>query len=285
MSSPGCARTLMRQAFRGPERRASAGSPPPSAGSRSVRCSGARTHRGWCFCMAAARTPTPGTPWSSRWAGLRSRSTCPVTGTPVGGLTMTPDIVALIRQWAPGPEVIVGMSLGGLTTIRLTAAAPDLVARAVIVDVTPSAQLRQQSMTQTERGTTALVRGPASFATFEEIVNLTAAAAPHRPLPNIRRGVRHNTRQHEDGRWEWRYDRLRDLGDFSPLWDDVSAATIPLTLVRGGASAFVTDEDAAEFLRRSPSTQVHVVPGAGHSVQSDAPLALASIIGNTLDAP
>jgi len=199
--------------------------------------------------------------------------------------TMAPDIVALIRQWAPGPEVIVGMSLGGLTTIRLTAAAPDLVAQAVIVDVTPSAQLRQQSMTPTERGTTALVRGPASFATFEEIVNRTAAAAPHRPRSNIRRGVWHNTRQREDGRWQWRYDQRRGLADFSPLWDDLSAATAPLTLVRGGASAFVTDEDAAEFLRRSPSTQVHVVPGAGHSVQSDAPLALASIIRNTLDAP
>ncbi len=192
--------------------------------------------------------------------------------------TTAADIAALIRQWAPEPEVIVGMSLGGLTTIRLTAIASDLVARAVIVDVTPSAYLRQQSMTQTERGTTALVQGPASFAAFEEIVDLTAAAAPHRPRSNIRRGVRHNTRQREDGRWEWRYDQLRSLGDFSPLLDDVSAATMPLTLVRGGASAFVADEDAQEFLRRSPSAQVHVVPGASHSVQSDAPLALASII-------
>ena len=113
-------------------------------------------------------------------------------------------------------------------------------------------------------------------------MDLTAAAAPHRPLPNIRRGVRHNTRQREDGRWEWRYDRLRDLGDFSPLWDDVSAAAMPLTLVRGGRSAFVTDEDAGEFLRRSPSTQVHLVSGGGHSVQSDAPLALARIIRNML---
>jgi pimeloyl-ACP methyl ester carboxylesterase len=199
--------------------------------------------------------------------------------------TMAPGIVASIRRWAPEPEVIVGMSLGGLTTIRLTAVAPDLVARAVIVDVTPSAQRRQQSMTQAERGTTALVRGPASFATFEEIVNLTAAAAPHRPLPNIRRGVRHNSRQREDGRWQWRYDQLRGLGDFSPLWDDVSAATMPLTLVRGGASAFVTDADAGEFLRRSPRTSVQVVPGAGHSVQSDAPLVLAGIIGNALDGP
>jgi esterase len=199
--------------------------------------------------------------------------------------TTAPDLVPLIRQRAPEPEVIVGMSLGGLTTIRLTAIAPDLVPQAVIVDVTPSAYLRQQSMTQTERGTTALVQGPASFATFEEIVDLTAAAAPHRPLPNIRRGVRHNTRQHEDGRWQWRYDQLRGLDDFSPLWDDVSAATMPLTLVRGGTSAFVTDQDAEEFLRRSPSAQAHVVPGAGHSVQSDAPLALASIIRSVLDGP
>jgi pimeloyl-ACP methyl ester carboxylesterase len=65
----------------------------------------------------------------------------------------------------------------------------------------------------------------------------------------------------------------------------VSAATIPLTLVRGDASAFVTDEDAEEFLRRSPSAQVHVVADAGHSVQSDAPLALASIIRSVLDGP
>jgi pimeloyl-ACP methyl ester carboxylesterase len=199
--------------------------------------------------------------------------------------TTAPDAVPLIRQWAPEPEVIVGMSLGGLTTIRLTAVAPDLVPRAVIVDVTPSAYLRQQSMTQAERGTTALTKAPGDFATFEEIVELTAAAAPHRPLANIRRGVRHNTRQREDGRWEWRYDRLRGLGDFSPLWDDVSAARIPLTLVRGGASAFVAAEDAEEFLRRGSSAQVHVVPAAGHSIQSDAPLALASIIRSVLDSP
>lgn len=197
--------------------------------------------------------------------------------------TTAPDVIPLIRQWAPGPQLVVGMSLGGLTTIRLTAVAPDLMSRAVIVDVTPSVQLRRQVMTRAERGTTALAHGPASFATFDEIVDLTASAAPHRALPNIRRGVRHNTRQREDGRWEWRYDQLRGLGDFSPLWDDVSAATMPLTLVRGGASAFVADEDVEEFIRRAPSAQVHVVPGAGHSVQSDAPLALASIIRQALD--
>ncbi|SNQ50347.1 putative hydrolase [Frankia canadensis] len=188
----------------------------------------------------------------------------------------------VLRAWAPVADAVVGMSLGGLTTIRLTAIAPDLVRRGVIVDVTPSVGLRQPSMTRAERGTTALVEGPASFATFEEIVKLTAAAAPHRPLSNIRRGVLHNTRRRPDGRWEWRYDRLSGGDGFATLWEDVSAAKVPLTLVRGGASIFTADEDAEEFVRRSPSAQVHVVPGAGHSVQSDSPLPLAAIIREAL---
>ena len=191
-------------------------------------------------------------------------------------------VVPTLREWAPAADAVVGMSLGGLTTIRLTALAPELVRRAVIVDVTPSVHLRQRSMTRTERGTTALTQGPDSFATFDEIVELTAAAAPHRPLSNIRRGVLHNTRQREDGRWVWRYDRLGGPNDFSPLWEHVSSAAALFTLVRGGASAFVPDEDAEEFVRRSPTARVHVVPGAGHSVQSDAPLVLADVIAQAL---
>jgi esterase len=196
--------------------------------------------------------------------------------------TAAEAVEPVLRQWAPSADAVVGMSLGGLTTIRLTAAAPQLVRRAVIVDVTPSVHLRQQSMTREEQGTTALTRGPDSFASFDEMLELTVAAAPHRPRANVRRGVWHNSRRREDGRWVWRYDRLGGPNDFSPLWEHVSAAAMPLTLVRGGASAFVPDEDADEFLRRSPSARVHVVPDAGHSVQSDAPLPLTHIIREVL---
>jgi esterase len=192
-------------------------------------------------------------------------------------------VVPVLRQWAPDAAGVVGMSLGGLTTIRLIGLVPDLVRRAAIVDVTPSVMLRHRDMTEAERGTTALVGGPPSFATREEIIELTAAAAPQRPRSSIRRGVIHNTRQRDDGRWEWRYDVMKGPpSDYAGLWDDVEAARMPLTLVRGGASAFVSDEDAAEFVRRHPGTHVEVVPGSGHSVQSDAPLELAAIIDTVL---
>jgi esterase len=194
-------------------------------------------------------------------------------------------VVAVLRQWAPEAKAVIGMSMGGLTTIRLTALAPQFVRRAVIVDVTPSVMRRHHTMTTAERGTTALVSGPESFATLEEIVELTAAAAPHRARSSIRRGVVHNTKQRPDGRWQWRYDVPSAQSDYAGLWDDVSAATMPLTLVRGGASAFVSDLDAEEFVRRHPGAQVEVVAGSGHSVQSDAPLDLTAIILAALAVP
>jgi pimeloyl-ACP methyl ester carboxylesterase len=195
--------------------------------------------------------------------------------------TLEPVLDAL----APHPKLVVGMSLGGMVTIRLAATRPDLVPRAVIVDVTPSAGQRHQAMTTAQRGTVALIAGPPAYDTFEEMVDATAAAAPSRSRSSVRRGVLHNSRQDEDGRWVWRYDRRpRDAGapGGTPLWDDLATSTAPMTLVRGGASAFVSDEDATEFVRRHPNTTVHVVHGSGHSVQSDAPATLADIIAGVL---
>ena len=66
--------------------------------------------------------------------------------------------------------------------------------------------------------------------------------------------------------------------DFTPLWEDVSAITVPSLLVRGVLSPFVRDDDVAEMQRRLPTLEVVVVEGAGHAVQSDRPLVLADLI-------
>ena len=191
-------------------------------------------------------------------------------------------VAPVIRELAPDAELVVGMSLGGLTTIALTALDPGLIRRALIVDVSPESPKRVEQMSGADRGTVALVSGPDTYNSRDELIELTAAAAPGRSRSSIRRGVIHNTRELDDGRVQWRYDKIRDSIEPGPLWDALSASTIPLTLVRGGASAFVTDTDAEEIVRRRPGSEVISVPGAGHSVQSDAPLELAAIIRSTL---
>jgi len=191
-------------------------------------------------------------------------------------------IAPVIREHAPDAELVVGMSLGGLTALRL-AVETDLVRRLVLVDVTPSAPERHTQMTDEQKGTVALVAGDRIFPSFEAMLEKTIAAAPHRDRESLRRGVFHNAKRLEDGTWTWRYDEMRNGAGFEGLWDDVPRLTVTTTLVRGARSFFVNDDDAAEFASRAPGFKdVHIVEDAGHSVQSDQPLKLIEILSAVL---
>lgn len=189
----------------------------------------------------------------------------------------------VVRAFAPDADLVVGMSLGGLTALRLAVTAPDLVRKLVLVDVTPSAPERHTEMTDEQKGTVALVQGEKSFPSFDAMLEVTVAAAPHRDRESLRRGVFHNAKRLDDGTWTWRYDSIRKGEGFDGLWDDVPKLTTPTTLVRGANSFFVNDDDAAEFARIAPGFQaVHSVEDSGHSVQSDQPVRLVEILRGLL---
>ena len=193
-------------------------------------------------------------------------------------------IEPVVRELAPKADLVVGMSLGGLTAMRMAVTAPDLVPRLVMVDVTPSAPERHEQLTKAQMGAVALVQGDRSFASFDAMVDVTVAASPHRSRESLRRGVFHNSKQLDDGTWTWRYDTFRKGEGFEGLWGDARELRTPTTLVRGGKSFFVNDDDADEFARLAPGFQrVIVVPDAGHSVQGDQPLALVEILLEVLE--
>jgi esterase len=189
-------------------------------------------------------------------------------------------VAGVAERLAKHARGVVGMSLGGLTTIRLASIRPDLVRRAVLVDITPGSVEASERMSSEQRGTVELTRGPRIFASFEDMVDAAVRASPHRRPSAVRRGVAHNSRQLPDGTWTWRYDRPsgRSLADTAALWDDLERLTMPTMLVRGGDSAFVTAAHLAEVIRLLPSARIEVVPGAGHSVQSDQPVALSRLV-------
>ncbi|MBV9594006.1 MAG: alpha/beta hydrolase, partial [Actinobacteria bacterium] len=193
-------------------------------------------------------------------------------------------VAAVLAQVAPGCRRIVGMSMGGATTINFAATRKELVDAAVIVDITPGSGPRVQKMTNEQRGGGQLAAGPRTFATFDEMLHTTAAALPGRDPESLRPGVRHNARQLADGTWAWRYDHDFASPPSAPElsategWDLVGEIACPVMLVRGGASFHVADEDVAEFLSRQPSARIETVDGAHHSVQSDRPGPLAALI-------
>ena len=190
----------------------------------------------------------------------------------------------VLRELAPRPRLVIGMSLGGLTALRLATTEPALVPELVLVDVTPSAPERHEQMTKAQLGAVALVQGDRTFPTFAAMVDEAVGASPHRSRESLRRGVFHNAKQLDDGTWSWRYDTFRKGDGFEGLWDDVGSITMPTTLVRGANSFFVNDDDAAQFARDAPGfRRTIVVPDSGHSVQGDQPRALTRILREILD--
>ncbi len=196
------------------------------------------------------------------------------------------DVAAAIRQLAPAAKAVIGMSLGGLTAIALSAEAPDLVRKIVLVDVLPGIKgQRAQHITD-------FVNGPASFASLDELLERTARFNPARSRSSLRRGILHNAEQQPDGTWVWRWARHRRPAPaspapagaaagirYGPLWEEVSSITVPLLLARGmRPDSVLDDDDERELLRRLPSAQVIHVEDAGHSLQGDTPLELAAII-------
>ena len=189
----------------------------------------------------------------------------------------------VVRELAPDADLVVGMSLGGLTAIRLAVSAPELVRKLVLVDVTPSAPRAAHGVDRGAEGHRRPCAGRTHLPSFQAMLDVTVAAAPHRDRESLRRGVFHNSKRLDDGTWTWRYDSMRKGEGFEGLWDDVPRLDVPTTLVRGANSAFVNDEDADEFARTAPGFRgVHMVENSGHSVQSDQPRALIDILSEIL---
>ena len=191
-------------------------------------------------------------------------------------------VAAVIGRLAPRARAVAGMSLGGLTAIRLAASHPGLVRRLVVVDITPGVTAEKSAPIA------AFVQGPETFGSFAELLERTVAFNPSRSASSLRRGLLHNARPLPDGRWAWRYDRLRPPGgrpDFAGLWAGLAAVAVPVMLVCGSASGVVSKEDRAEFRRRQPAARLEMVDGAGHSIQGDRPVELARLIEDFVFGP
>jgi pimeloyl-ACP methyl ester carboxylesterase len=194
------------------------------------------------------------------------------------------DVVVAIQELAPEAQGVVGMSLGGLTTIALADVAPELVRKVVLVDVTPGVSPAKAKQIFD------FVNGPPSFDSFDDLLERTIQFNPTRSVSSLRRGILHNAIQQEDGTWVWRWARwtgeapeterppeaTSDAPMFDELWNTLGAIQVPVMLCRGMLSqSVVGDEDEAELRRRLPDARIVHFEKAGHSIQGDMPLDLA----------
>lgn len=204
------------------------------------------------------------------------------------------DIATVIRALAPEARAVVGMSLGGLTTMALSAQEPDLFDTMFLVDMTPGVTRAKAKQIAD------FVNGPTSFENFDELLARAVEFNPTRTESSLRRGILHNAEQRSDGSWVWRHARHNvfsgdaskptdseadplDVARHAALWDAIEHHDGPVVLARGMREQSVVDDvDEAELVRRRPDARIEYFAEAGHSIQGDMPVELAALIADVV---
>lgn len=189
------------------------------------------------------------------------------------------DIAAVARA-LPQPPVLIGASLGGISSMVAIADAStgEEIARGlVLVDV--GHRIERNGV---QRIGDFMTRHLDGFASLEEVADAVAAYNPHRPRPTNLEGLKKNVRQRADGRWVWHWDPAFVSGRFGSTDETRSsmtnperlaaaarALTLPVLLVRGRMSDLLSEEGAKELLEVVPHAHFADVAGAGHMVAGD----------------
>jgi 2-succinyl-6-hydroxy-2,4-cyclohexadiene-1-carboxylate synthase len=181
------------------------------------------------------------------------------------------DLLAL----APERFTLAGYSMGGRIALSLALAAPERVARLILLGASPG--IADPAERHARRaaddalaghiegeGIEAFARDWAALPLWAGQSPTVAATANAERLAQSPAGLA---------------AALRGLGTgvMEPLWDRLPQLTIPVALVAGERDAkfrAIADRMAAAL----PDATLHVVPDAGHAVQLEAPEAVAALL-------
>jgi pimeloyl-ACP methyl ester carboxylesterase len=185
--------------------------------------------------------------------------------------TLSRDVLDVIKA-LDRPVVLVGASLGGLTSlIAATQAGPEQVAAVVLVDIVPRFEASGSS-----RIREFMLGGLAGFESLDDASAAIAAYLPHRKRPRSTDGLRRNLRQGPDNRWYWHWDPAfmsRSEDDPSRAVEQFEVAVgsidVPLLLLHGAQSDVVSAEGIARFRELAPQARVVDLPNAAHTAAGD----------------
>ena len=186
------------------------------------------------------------------------------------------DDVRELAQAQRSKPVLVGASLGGLSSLLANAGDHGEVSRAlVLVDIAP--RLRADGV---DRILGFMAAHRDGFASLDQAAAAVAAYQPQRAQRSNPEGLKKNLRQHDDGRWYWHWDPVMledfqrgraesDAHDEERFYRAAERLSQPVLLVRGSHSDVVDESITAEFRQRIPGSRVVDVRGAGHMVAGD----------------
>jgi pimeloyl-ACP methyl ester carboxylesterase len=195
-----------------------------------------------------------------------------------GSRPMVGDVGAFLDRVGLDRVTLMGLSMGGNVAYLFAAAHPERVERLVILDIGPEIA---------SAGAERIASGLASSDTFSSVDEAVAQARAANPRPTdeaVHHRVSHNLLPLPNGMLTYKWDKslrdgtaVRDDHTAEQRWAAWMALSMPVLLVRGGASDILDEATTARMLE-NPNVTLAVVPDSGHSITLDRPAELAGVL-------
>jgi esterase len=174
---------------------------------------------------------------------------------------------------------VVGHSMGGKVAMTLALRHPELVARLVVVDVSPVPTSEVSHFARYVEGMRSI-----DLTKLTDRTQAEAQLAPYVPDPRIRSFLLQNLRRGSTagGGWGWQVnlgllgDHLKEMGD----WPDLAVTPYPgpALWLAGANSDYVRPEYAQVMRSLFPRVQLVTIKDAGHWLHTDQPAVFLSVL-------
>ncbi|RJQ08103.1 MAG: alpha/beta hydrolase [Dehalococcoidia bacterium] len=183
-----------------------------------------------------------------------------------------------------------GMSMGALNAIRYASRHPGRLQALAIVDVGP--RVMREGRLEMAR----FRRETETLSHFDDFLDRAIQFNPQRHPAHLRYSLLHSLKRVDSG-WTWKQDLRGGTRDDDAVtaalptemeerarWmsADLRAIKIPTLLIRGEISNMLPPDAAAEVVELMDDCELATIPGAGHSVQGDNPVAFARTLDEFL---
>jgi pimeloyl-ACP methyl ester carboxylesterase len=185
----------------------------------------------------------------------------------------------VLRQVAPHPIALVGLSYGGLVALSLLDEIPDCISQLILLDVLPGSALEHAN-----RVVHWLEERPSTWS-FAELEARWAKLHPHRSTRFRRQQIISSHMGQRDAlvpNADCRPERWVPIPRFDHLWQTLHDASVPVSLLRAGRSRVVSDEHVDRLLSLRPDAFVHTFHDSGHHLPIHTPHALASVLAQRI---
>jgi pimeloyl-ACP methyl ester carboxylesterase len=191
------------------------------------------------------------------------------------------DLAGIVDRLGLERFTLIGTSMGGIIGMAYAGSHPERLARLVINDIGPDAEVGSQRITQT------VGSRPEAFSTLEDAVAYRRQVSPivaGRSPEDQRELALGVLRRQSDGRWVWKMDpeyiqqRVKQGPPTRPaLWPALRRLSCPTLLVWGTESDVLSEAQARRMAETVPKGQLVAVPGVGHAPTLMEPVVLTAL--------